>query len=298
MAGESYGGNECIRLSKEATLKIEDTILAVLSDMHTGSSTALFPARGFKAKGMDGNHVSPNDKQREIYPVFIRFAGEVAKARKGKRLIIVHNGDAIDGFHHGSLQESLFNTQDQSDAHKLLMGEFIRRVGRNKGDELYYVRGTEVHVGQNENEIAKELGAVKASEDTHVHGILELNINGMIHCFAHHGKARGAGQNEGNSLRNFLRDIRSDREKDGLPRIDVLWSGHTHGHTYNTHIARQRNDFHVMHGVICPSFQAKTTYALGKVPMAVNSVGGVYARITADGMMDKPRFVVQTTADK
>lgn len=279
-------------------MKIEDTILAVLSDMHTGSSTALFPARGFKAKGRDGNHVSPNKKQVEIHPTFIRFAGEVAKARRGKRLIVVHNGDAIDGFHHGSMQESLFKAEDQSDAHIVLMREFLKRVGFKKGDELYYVVGTEAHVKDTENDIAKELKAVRADEDTFVHEILELNINGMVHVFAHHGKDRGKGQNEGNGLRNFLRDIRYDRLKDGLSQIDVLWSGHTHGHTWTSHIARVKGDaFHQMHGVICPSWQSKTRWALGKVPMAVNSVGGVYARISVDGLMGVPRFVVQTTRD-
>lgn len=278
-------------------MKIEDTILAVLSDMHTGSSTALFPAKGYRADAQDGNHILPNPKQKEIHSIFIRFAGEVAKARKGRRLIVVHNGDAIDGNHHGSLQESLFGVKDQAGAHVELMSEFMRRVGFGKRDALYYVRGTEAHVGDNEQAIAKELGAVRAEHGRHIYEILQLNINGMVHAFAHHGKARGTGQNEGNALRNFLRDIRSDREKEGLPPIDALWSGHTHGHTWNTHIARTKNGFNQLHGIICPSFQAKTIYALGKVPMAVNSVGGVYARITVDGLMEIPRFVVQTTAD-
>lgn len=275
-----------------------DTILAVPSDMHTGGSTALFPRGGFIGEGNESNRISPNEKQKEIYPVFVRLAGEVAKARKGKRLIVVNLGDAIDGLHHGSLQESLFKVKDQCDAHVLLMNEFLRRVGFGKGDELYYVRGTEVHVGENENDMARELGAVQSESGLHVHEILELNINGMKHVFAHHGKQRGAGQNEGNALRNFLRDIRSDRQKDGLPNIDALWSGHTHGHTYANHITRTPGgNFHVLHGIICPSFQAKTRYAYGKVPMAVNSVGGVYAKIGVDGTFGTPRFVVQTTRD-
>lgn len=280
-------------------MKIQDTLLAVLSDMHTGSSTALFPRQGYQGEGAEDNHISPNDKQSEIHPVFVRFAGEVAKARKGKRLIIVNLGDAIDGFHHGSMQESIFKEKDQCAAHVLLMTDFLKRVGFRKDDELYYVRGTEVHVKEAEHEIGKQLGAMKAGKKSYVHEILELNINGLINVFAHHGKQRGSGQNEGNSLRNFLRDIRSDREKDGLTRMDVLWSGHTHGHTWNTHIARiNGGQFHQMHGVICPSFQAKTRFALGKVPMAVNSVGGVYAHIGVDGTFGTPHFVVQTTRDE
>jgi predicted phosphodiesterase len=281
-------------------LKVQETTLAVISDMHTGSSTALFPRNGYKGEGTEGNPVKPNDRQIDINHVFVRFAGEVAVARKNRRLIVVNLGDAIDGFHHGSMQESLFKEQDQCAAHVLLMTDFLKRAGFNKkkGDELYYVRGTETHVKDTENEMAKELGAMRTHTGLYVNEILELNINGLLHLFLHHGKARGTGQNEGNALRNYLRDTRDDREKDGLSRIDVLWSGHTHGHTWNSHIRRMRNgEFHEMHGVICPSWQAKTRYAYGKVPAAVNSVGGVYTRIAVDGEMSKPSFVVQTTRD-
>lgn len=113
------------------------------------------------------------------------------------------------------------------------MQDFMKRVGfdKKKGDELHYVRGTEIHVKDAENELAQELGAVRVESGLYVNEILSLDINGTKNLFAHHGKQRGNGQNEGNALRNFLRDIRSDREKDGLPRVDALWSGHTHGHT-------------------------------------------------------------------
>lgn len=244
--------------------------------------------------------IKPNDRQIEIHRVFVRFAGEVSVARKGKRLVLVNLGDAIDGFHHGSMQESLFKENDQCGAHVLLMQDFMKRAGfdKKKGDELHYVRGTEVHVKDTENDMARELGAMRAETGLYVNDVLELNVNGLMNLFLHHGKARGAGQNEGNALRNYLRDTRDDREKDGLSRIDVLWSGHTHGHTWNSHIRRLRNgEFHQFHGVICPSWQAKTRYAYGKVPAAVNSVGGVYVKIGADGTFSNPRFVVQTTKD-
>lgn len=267
--------------------------------MHTGSSTALFPQGGYKGDGEEDNHISPNNKQMEIRKIWARLMGEVASARKGKRLIIVNLGDAIDGFHHGSLQESIFKTKDQVEAHCLLMREFMKRVAFKKGDELYYVMGTEIHVGETERQIGEELGAVKSDNGTHVHDILSIDVNGKVHVFAHHGKRRGGGQNEGNTLRNFLRDYRDDLEKDAIPCPDVLWSGHTHGHTWNTHIRRVRGgEFHELHGIICPSFQAKTRYVYGKVPFAVNSVGGTWVKIGVDGEMSRPHFVVQVTSDK
>lgn len=287
-------------------MKIQDTLLVVLSDMHTGGSTALFPSKGFKGTGRQGNLILQNDKQKEIHPIFTRMMGEVAKARKGKRMIVVNLGDAIDGFHHGSMQETLFNVKDQCAAHIELMQEFLQRVGFNRkgGDELYYVRGTEVHVGDTENDIGKELGAIHSYIDPatkkkqYIHEVLELNINGKINYFIHHGKGRGDGPNEGNALRNFLRNVRDNREKDGLNQIDILWSGHTHGHAWESHRKRMSNgNFHEMHGIICPSWQSKTVWALGKVPMAINSVGGTYLSIGVDGQIGVPRFVVKTTND-
>lgn len=278
---------------------IKDTILAVLSDMHTGGSTALFPAGGYNGKGAEDNHVTPNKRQQDIHPIFTRFGAEVGIARKGKRLIVVMLGDAIDGFHHGSLQESLFNVKDQCAAHIILMRDWMKRAKFAKGDELYYVRGTEAHVGDHENDMAMELGAVKSPSGLHVFETLTLDINGCRNMFFHHGTTRGKGSNEGNALRNYLRDFRSELEKDGLDSVDALWTGHTHGPTWNTHIARRKDgQFHVLHGFICPSFQGKTRYAYGKVPATVNSVGGVYTRVSVDGEIQRPTFVVKVMTDQ
>ena len=166
----------------------------------------------------EGNMIKPSDRQVEMYGTWVRYTGEVAAARKGKRLIIVNLGDAVDGMHHNSLQECLFKAKEQAAAHVELMTGFMKKTGFSKkqGDELYYVRGTEVHVGDSEDPVGEELGAVKAPSGLFVHEILTLNINGLNVMFLHHGKARGNGVNEGNALRNYLRDTRVARRKDGL----------------------------------------------------------------------------------
>jgi len=279
-------------------VKVADTILCVLSDLHTGSSTALFPRNGYQIEGAEGNFIKANDRQIEIHHTWTRFAAEVAVARKGKRLVIVNLGDAVDGIHHNSLQECLFNIKDQCAAHVALLEEFKKKVNFGKADELYFVRGTEVHVGETENDMAQELGAVQADSGLYVNEILEMSINGLNVMFLHHGKSRGRGVNEGNALRNYLRDTRDERASDGLSRLDVMISGHTHAHTYESHIKRTPGgSYHVFHGIICPSFQAKTRYAYSKVPAAVNSIGGTYIKIGADGTFGLPRFVVQVTKD-
>jgi hypothetical protein len=279
-------------------LKVADALLVVLSDMHTGGSTALFPRNGYQIEGAEGNFIKANDRQVEIHHTWTRFAAEVAVTRKGRRMIVINLGDAVDGIHHNSLQECLFNIKDQCAAHVALMDEFKKKTGFTKGDELYYVRGTEVHVGETENEMAEELGAAKAESGLYVNEILTLNINGLNVIFLHHGKGRGNGVNEGNALRNYLRDTRDARRKDGLPKVDVMVSGHTHGHLYSNHVEREPGgNYHIFHGIICPSWQAKTRFAYAKVPAAVNSIGGLYVKIGADGTFGLPKFVVQVTKD-
>jgi hypothetical protein len=276
-------------------MKISDTIVCVLSDMHTGSSTALFPNREFVGKHQTS---LPNRMQKMIYPLWIRTAGEVAAARKGKRLIVINLGDAIDGIHHNSIQETLFNRKDQAAAHVQLMEWFLRRVGFSKGDELHYVQGTEIHVAEVEDDIAGELGAIPNELTGYkTSSVLELNINGTFHYFTHHGVRRGDGANEGNTLKNKLRNMYYDRLKENMPKVHVVWSGHTHGHTWATFEVREKNDFHQMHGIICPSWQAKTRYVFEKMPQAINSIGAVWMKIDASGEIGRPHFVVEVTKD-
>jgi hypothetical protein len=101
---------------------------------------------------------------------------------------------------------------------------------------LHYVLGTESHVGDNEKKIAEKLQA-------DIYDILTMNINGKNHVFAHHGKKRGAGQNEGNALRNFLRDYRDDLEKDEANlRHQYLVETDARGYTSGFHLNRALTD--------------------------------------------------------
>ena len=51
----------------------------------------------------------------------------------------------------------------------------------------------------------------------------------------------------------------------------------------------------MMHGVVCPSFQAKTRFAYKVAPVEVNEVGAVFIEIKADGEIKAPHFVLQET---
>jgi hypothetical protein len=82
------------------------TVLAIISDTHVGSSTALAPLE-FTVHGrseVEAQTTGANKLQRWLYECWQDYWDHVFKLAKKKRLIVVHCGDLVDGLHHGSLQ--------------------------------------------------------------------------------------------------------------------------------------------------------------------------------------------------
>jgi hypothetical protein len=276
-------------------MNIQDTLLVTMSDMHSGSNKALF----VNHQWLDDEHQQPmpNARQKRIYEVFERTIEAARAARKNKRLILVHDGDAIEGRHHNTLELSLFSTKSQAKVHVELMDTFMRGVGFNhkKGDRLFYIRGTETHVEDIENDIGKDLGAEQKTDGLHVFDHLDLMVNGKKIWFAHHGPRRGNGANEGDALRNWLRNIYWDLKKREIAPPDMVITGHNHTATYNVYMARERRGFRPVHGIICPSWQSKTRFAYKKAAVEVNEIGAVMVEIKAGGEIRFPEFILEET---
>jgi predicted phosphodiesterase len=131
-----------------------------------------------------------------------------------------------------------------------------------------------------------------------VHDELALRVNGRLLWFLHHGKKRGAGANEGNAYRNWMRDVFIDSKKFGFVPPDMIISGHTHTPTYTVHVSSDGDGFHVTHGIICPSWQAKTRYAYMVGGVEVNEIGAVFIEITAEGDIRQPKMLKMETGRK
>lgn len=270
----------------------KDVLQVVLSDMHSGSNYALFLSGSWKGTRDNTHDPRMNYKQTRIREQFEQFADEVKAARKDKQVRLIHNGDAIDGDHHHSGDVCTLNTTEQADIHIRLMSEFQKRIGWRAGDEIYYTRGTQTHVNDMENYIGKEMNAVMDGE-FYFYDLLKLETNGIMSWFVHHGPGRGEGANEGNSVRNWLRNIYMECQKDGKRIPDILYTGHVHYPTYSTYVYRERMNFRAMHGVILPSWQAKTSFGYMKAPVQANQIGGVLHEIKADATVTIPRFCVR-----
>ena len=271
---------------------IADTEIVVLSDMHSGGSTALFPNRFWQFANQ--NH-TPTKHQKKMFAHYELCAAYGLERRRGRRLIVIHDGDAIEGYHHNTQQTLTQNKQEQAEVHCELMDYFLERVKFGRGDELYYVNGTETHTGQYEEKIAEDMGAKRNPAGGHVFEHLELTINGKLFWFAHHGAGAGAGANEGNGLRNFLRNVYYDCLKIGATPPDCIVTGHVHKPTWNTYIAHEPDDFRVMHGIICPSWQMKTRYGYKAAPVQTTEIGAVFISVPVAGDIPKPKLLRMAT---
>lgn len=269
-----------------------DVLRVVVSDFHSGSNYALFPNRQWQGKHT--THI-PRSIQIAIRGEFERFADKVLAEREGKSIELIHDGDAIDGDHHHSGDVCTLDPVEQADLHIELMVEFQKRIDWRKGDKLYYTRGTQVHVNEFESYIGREMNAVPDG-DFFCWDFLELKTNGVTSWFVHHGPGRGNGANEGNPVKSWLKNIYFDSVNDKSAAPDIVYTGHVHNPTYNVHVYREKMDFRMMHGIILPSWQAKTTYTWMKAPVSKNKIGGVRHEIKADGSITLPRFsVLETT---
>ena len=270
-----------------------DTLIVPLSDFQTGSNYALFPNRHWSGKA--GTTHFPNHRQNIIYSQFIKFTDAVRAERENKRLVVVVNGDSIEGVHHNNVDVCTRDLNDQADLHIELINKFAELVEWQAGDLLYYVIGTETHTDNLEYDIAEEAGAQQLADGSYAADHLCLNVNGRELWFVHQGKGAGAGANEGNAMRNWLRDIYFDALKAETRPPDVIYSAHFHQPTYQTYVANSNMTFKLVHGIVSPSWQLKTRFAYKVAAVARNRIGGVTQLITADGNIHTPTFTVCET---
>lgn len=260
-------------------------MIVPISDTHSGGSTALFPdsIRYFK----HGNH-TPSSLQADIFNHWIKCATAVAQERKGKNLIIVVDGDAIDGFHHMTPQLTTILPNEQINLHVELMKVFMSTALFNvKTDKIYYVSGTEVHVEENEDIIGLQMNA-EPNGNVHVWDELILDVNGKSIWFAHQGASAGRGANQGNALRNWIRDIFNECVQEGTRPPDFIITGHSHKPYYTPYSGRYNGGYHLVHGMICPSWQSKTRYGYKVAALQKSKIGLQYFTVTKDGHITMP----------
>ena len=157
--------------------------VAVVSDLHVGCRMALMPRNGIAVD--DGTLVSPTPMQLKLNDMWDEFWRWVRAESRGEPFAVVVNGDALEGVHHNAVTPWSQNHDDQRRACETI----LRPVAQQAAGRFYMVRGTEAHVGasaQNEEQVARSLGAVRNEEGQHAHWQLWMRFGGALVHFAHH----------------------------------------------------------------------------------------------------------------
>lgn len=213
--------------------------------------------------------------QRKIGQWWCEFWEWVVETLEGQPFIVVCNGDAIDGVHHGSTHQISHNLADQVRiAYKLLAPI------RNLCDGRYYhIRGTEAHAGKSgteEERLAEMLGAIPNSEGQYARYDLNKQCGKYLVNIMHHIGTTGSSAYESTAVHKEFTEalIESARWQRRAP--DCIVRSHRHRFL--------RDEFATASGsgiaIVTPGWQAKTPFAY-KVAGARQSqpqFGGVIIR--------------------
>jgi hypothetical protein len=261
-------------MAKEKYDSQRKVFIAVVSDLHIGSTVALCPPEGIELE--DGGRYHPSQVQKWVWAKWIQFWADV-KARAGMSPIItIVNGEFVDGNHHGTTQIGTPSPTAMMDA---AIGVMLKPATMSKA--LYVTKGTAAHSlagAASDHAIGKELGAVRCPETgQHAFYHLLLKVKNTRFDIAHHIGGSARIHTRGTNIRGEVTDAML--ETNNPP--DILIRSHVH--TY----ADTGRNFKTF-GVVTPAWQLMTEYSHRVVRRTQRGVGGLLFEVTANGWDFEP----------
>lgn len=258
--------------------------LVVFSDTHCGCRLALCPPG--KMALDDGGTYEASDFQSKMWVLWREFWDEwVPEVTRGEPYDVVHNGDAIDGVHHGSTTQVSQNIEDQ-----LMIAERailpVATACRAAGGTYYHIRGTQAHVGQSgvyEEQLAKRLGAKPNTQGQHARYDLWKRVGTatkkvaapLVHLLHHIGTTSSAAH-ESSSVNAELTAMYVEAARWGKEPPDFIVRSHRH-RSIGVELNGAKG---YAAAIVTPAWQGKTPY-VWKIPGARVSepqIGGIAIR--------------------
>ncbi len=274
------------------------TVIAIPADQQSGSTVGLQPPTWISSDGIKQLMSEGQALLWEQWEESWKVVKDLRKEKRGTRLIIINNGDAIEGDHNGTTQIITKNLDEQKRIHVASMKAGMKMAGFNheKGDKLFYVSGTPTHVAYHEDDIArsfldkkghpiiKPLIAPTVENDfedgRYVRDQLYLDVNGVLLDIAHHGFTAGVrAWTKGSTLRSNLVSVYFDYVNKGkrVPRYVIR----SHKHEF---ITERYSDIQgTIDGFITPAFQLKTAYGHMVASLKDSSIGMLIIIVEKDG---------------
>jgi len=278
---------------------LQRTVIVLTADWHCGSTLGLMVNKKFYSA--EGTPITPSPVQQIIWRQFCENIKEIASERKDSRLIVIYDGDPVEGIHHETTQI----ISPCVSAHEQIFVECMDKLltsvhyAPEHGDKVYFISGTEEHSGngsQSDERIARDFDGVipqaewmEQDEDGAYYregkftwNRLLLKVNGVLLDIAHHGGSVGRrAWTTSDGLRNTVKSIYFECLEHNLP-IPRYW---IRSHLHQFVPARYEGNRGVIEGIILPSFQLKTGYVYKQFGMISkpSDIGMVYLIIEPDG---------------
>jgi len=210
--------------------------------------------------------------------MFCDHADIIGKMRTNAKLIVVLNGDMVEGVHHGNLQVMTSYMREQEAIAQHAIDHILGLMKFTEGDALYFVAGTNSHVAESEERLARDFDAIPYRKDSSVdradgrycHPSLKLNVNRKRVWWAHKLVGVGKGPNRENSMRNYMRRLRLDMYAEKTIPPDYLIGSHFHQRLGVPDAYRD----HLMWGFVLPSYKLKDDYTFeGFAPFGLSEIG-------------------------
>lgn len=255
--------------------------LVVVSDTHCGCRLGLFNP-DVPVRLDDGGFYQPSEFQQQLWQLWRQFWDVwVPEVTRGEPYDVLHNGDVIDGVHHGSTTQISQNIDDQRRMAIAALEPEVRRC-QALGGTYYSVRGTGAHVGQSsihEEEVARALGAKPNATGQHSRYDLWKRVGGpdgpLVHALHHIGTTSSAAH-ESSAVNAELTAEYVEAARWNRQPPDFVVRSHRH-----RSIAVDLNSARgYAAGLVTPAWQGKTPFAW-KIPgarLAEPQFGGLAIR--------------------
>jgi hypothetical protein len=258
---------------------LQPILLAIVSDIHAGSTLAVCPPQIILD---DGGVYAASKAQQWLWECWNDFwkRADTQRRELGAKLIVVFNGDAVEGDHHRSTQIMSGNPNAQAQA----WNEVIKVPLSLKPAHIIVMRGTAAHVGESasaEERIADGLRRDKrpVSGDPAT-GAASLwhwyaDIHGVRLDVTHHGRIGQREHTRASQVVLYAHDVHLSYTKRGEPPPHLAFRGHNHkfADSYDACLPRV---------VATGAWQLGTSYVHKVAPDSIADIGGALVTIRAD----------------
>jgi hypothetical protein len=239
-------------------------ILAVVSDLHIGSTIGLCPPT---ITLDDGGTYRASKAQRWLWckwQEYWKSIGELKEKYKAG-VWIVSNGDLVDGNHHNTYQLWSKNTADWMRAADSVLSRDV--IGDY--EHIFITKGTDCHTGPSgvTEEIYGERIGAEVYEGNRASYVLPVEASGVSILFRHHGNL---GQKEwtfangvnGQAVEEILKKARGEHD------ADVVVQSHRHK------FADSGLNYPSLRLIHTPAWQLRSAWGHSK-PGLLSDIGGI-----------------------